>query len=95
MAARGRSRQQEPGSATELIWKYEIHWSMEQFFKGSMPLLELGSCQTRSDGATVIHLQRVYVADALLTRRLGEEPFEARRRKRDPARQWGVERTFA
>jgi SRSO17 transposase len=54
-------------SAAELIRRYEIRWTVEQFFKDSKQLLGLGHYQNRSYGAAVIHLHLVCFAYALLT----------------------------
>jgi hypothetical protein len=54
-------------SAAELIRRYEIRWTVEQFFKDTKQLLGLGHYQNRSYRAAVIHLHLVWFAYALLT----------------------------
>jgi SRSO17 transposase len=54
-------------SAAELIRRYEIRWTVEQFFKDTKQLLGLGHYQNRSYRAAVIHLHLVCFAYALLT----------------------------
>jgi hypothetical protein len=77
-------------SAAGLIQTYENRWAVEQFFKGSKPLLGLGQYRNRHYRAAVTRLHLVCFAYALLTHMRIMRPGAQGQRTYDKAAHWST-----